>query len=150
LLGPENGTTCLKNGQVEQVSVHQEAVKPSRRKKIVYNTDAFKESSKAEAWHQRLNVPPLTLPQNGEKGLTLTQSEDKSVRQEDQGTRVLDVVPEEIDSEHGAPKATEVKVEAWTKVGKRVGKIPLSSLFQGNTPQGTVRRTTGRTGGGVH
>jgi hypothetical protein len=79
----------LKNGQVEQVSVHQEAVKPSRRKKIVHKTDASKESSKAEAWHQRLSVPPLTLPQNGEKGLTLTQSEDKSVRQEDQGTRVL-------------------------------------------------------------
>ena len=118
--------------------------------KVKVKTDASEESSKMEAWHQRLSVSPPTLPQNGKRGPTLAQNEDKFVRLEDQGKHVLDVVPEELDSEHGAPKSTEVKVEAWTKVGKRVGKIPLSSLFQGNTPQGTVRRTTGRTGGGVH
>jgi hypothetical protein len=158
-LSPDSGEGCAccphsrsndRNGQVEQVSVQQEAVKPSYQKKIVHETDAFKESSTAEAWHQRLNVPPLVPPRNDVKGLTPTQSEDKSVLKEEQGKRVLDVVPEETDSEQGAPKSTEVKAEAWTKVGKRVGKIPLSSLFQGSTPRGTVRRITGRTNGEVH
>ena len=128
----------------------KEEYRPAHGEDQCWSLPDSKESSKAEAWHQRLNVPPLMLPRDGEEGLTLTQREDKSVRQEDQGKHVLDVVPEETDSEQGAPKSTEVKVEAWTKVGKRVGKIPLSSLFQGSTPRGTVRRTTGRTDGGVH
>jgi len=135
---------------MEQVSVQQEAIKPSYQKKIVHETDASKESSTAEAWHQRLSVSPLVLPRNDVKGLTSIQSDDKSVLKEERGKRVLDIVPEETDSEQSAPKYNEVKAEAWTKVGKRVGKIPLSSLFQGSTPRGTVRRTTGRTDGEVH